>query len=81
MNEQQKIDKAVALVEEFAKDPDVIALVQRIESGPELTQGHYGKYLALLSSGNKDSRAILSLALISAGANKFGVDSAMRIIG
>jgi len=81
MSNQDKliIEQAIA---RLAADSDVKALVQDIESGIKTTQGHYGKYLSLLSGiKEKNTRHILSQALISVGADAHGVNSAMRIIG
>ena len=81
MSNQDKtvIDRAIA---RLAADSDIQALVQDIESGIKTTQGHYGKYLSLLSGiKEKNTRHILSQALIRVGADAHGVNSAMRIIG
>ena len=64
--------------------PDMIPLVKEIESGMETTQGHYGKYMQLLSTlapdSNKVMLFVISHALLVAGANAQGVKSALRII-
>ena len=70
------------VVETMAADPDVIALVKKIESGSKTTQGNYGRYMTLLSGiADRTNRTILAAAFISAGADSGGVKSAMRIIG
>ena len=81
MSNQDKliIEQAIA---RLAADSDVKALVQDIEAGIKTTQGHYGTYLSLLSGiKEKNTRHILSQALISVGADQYGVNSAMKIIG
>jgi len=69
-------------VDTMAKDPDVIALVKKIESGIKTTQGNYGQYMTMLSGiADRTNRTILAAAFISAGADSGGVKAAMRIIG
>lgn len=70
------------IVDSMAADPDVIAIVKKIESGIKTTQGNYGKYMATLSGiADRTSRNILAAAFIAAGADSGGVKAAMRIIG
>ena len=77
--DQTVIDHAIA---HLTAESAVKALVQDIESGIKTTKGHYGKYLSLLSGiKEKNTRHILSQALISVGADAHGVNSAMKIIG
>ena len=69
------------LIDDLAKD--LQPMVQEIEASPKMTQNHYGRYMSLLSSlgkGNKDSTQIIALALMSAGANKAGIASALKIL-
>jgi hypothetical protein len=53
-------------------------IVARIEDGLEVTQGHYGEYLTLLS-GNK-SPAMTIYILAKAGANDYGLSWAYKLI-
>ncbi len=62
--------------------PDLKGIVKEIEGGHKTTQNHYGRYMSLISKLGGDSRAmrnIVGLALIRAGANRAGVDSALRL--
>lgn len=52
-------------------------IVAEIENGPELTQGHYGKYMQLLTGG---SPAMTLYILLKAGANEYGATWAYKII-
>ena len=55
--------------------------VQRIESKPvKATFGHYGEYLRFMSIGtDKAVKIIIAKALIEAGANKKGVNAALKL--
>lgn len=56
--------------------------VDEIEGSIPTTQGHYGRYMAVLAifaKGNKLRAQIIALALIEAGANKTGVHNALRL--
>lgn len=81
MTTEQKevLDK---IVSDFANDPDIKNTVKSIEDGIKTTQGNYGKYMSFLSQfcDNKTSLMVMSMALVKAGADAFGVASAMRII-
>ena len=71
-------NKAVKLM---ASDKDVIALVDSIESSIKTTQGHYGRYMSVLSGiADPSARSILAAAMILAGADKSGVNAALSII-
>lgn len=79
---QDQKSALLAAIKEFSKDSDVIAIVKNIENSPQTTQDHYGRYLGLLSEQTKQpQRLILSSALLGAGANKAGIDSALKVIG
>jgi hypothetical protein len=57
--------------------------VKKIESGIKMTQNHYGRYMQMLSvmaKGDKALGMVFSLALIKAGANREGVNSALKIL-
>ena len=64
--------------------PDMKPIVKDIESGIKTTQDHYGNYMASLSRLVPDSNDrmlfVVSCAMIKAGANENGVNSALRII-
>ena len=57
--------------------------VQEIESRPETTQNHYGDYMALLAKliERKKTPMFWALCLVVAGANKQGVQDAIRSMG
>jgi len=77
--DQTVIESSIALL---AADSDLQALVQKVESDTKTTKGHYGKYLSLLVDiKDQNTRYILSQAFIKAGADAYGVNSAMKIIG
>tara|TARA_R110000824_G_scaffold31833_2_gene103205 strand:- start:59 stop:304 length:246 start_codon:yes stop_codon:yes gene_type:complete len=81
MSNQDKtvIDRAIA---RLAADSNTQELVQKVESDTKTTAGHYGRYLSLLLNiKDKNIRYILSQAFIKAGADPYGVNSAMKIIG
>lgn len=70
-----------ALVDELAAD--FKPQVTKIESGIKTTQNHYGSYMQMLSvmaKGDKALGMVFSLALIKAGANREGVNSALKIL-
>ena len=56
-------------------------IVQGIETGIKTSQNHYARYLPILSQfKDKQMRGIMVKALIQAGANQAGVNSALKII-
>jgi hypothetical protein len=62
---------------------DFAPMVKEIESGIKTTQNNYGRYMGLISSlakGNKGHANLFALALIRAGANAQGVQSAMQFV-
>jgi hypothetical protein len=67
-------------VDDFAVDPDVVALVAGIEARPATTRNHYGDYgaaLSTMSGGRKIVAQLLGLAFVKAGANAQGVSDAL----
>lgn len=63
-------------------------VVDAIEAMPETTKGHYGDYMAAIDKiAAKQPNAprtiyiAIGVALQRAGANKFGVQSALRAMG
>ena len=75
-------DKLQTLINGLAQD--VQPEVKRIEAKPATTQNHYGDYMALINVGsdrNSKVGKLIALALIQAGANKNGVNSALQVLG
>jgi hypothetical protein len=75
-------DKLTQLVNGLADD--VRPEVQRIEAKIAITQNHYGDYMNLLSTvsgGNSKVGKLMGMALIQAGANSAGVNSALQVLG
>ena len=64
-------------------------LVAIIEAAPPTTKGHYGDYMAtiervtrrLAPTPTTSAYLAVGIALERAGANKFGVESALRAMG
>lgn len=57
-------------------------LVAKIEARTPTTQGHYGTYMGLIAQGQSAAERLgLAVALKRAGADKGGVDAAVRILG
>lgn len=57
--------------------------VAGIEDSMEITRGHYGEYMTLISAvsdGDHKMARIVALGLIEAGANERGVKDALRIV-
>jgi hypothetical protein len=65
--------------------PGFKPVVESIEGRWQFTKNHYGDYLELLSKFNESQGSqiakIVAIALIRAGANKYGVRSALEIMG
>ena len=60
---------------------DLKETVHKIESGPRLTQSHYGKYMSVLSMAkSQGQKKIMALALLKAGANPTGIKSALQFV-
>ena len=70
------------LIQEFSKDADIVGYVKDVEARIATTKGHYGDYLTFLNPYAKDNVAlyIISEALKVAGADGFGVSSAVSLI-
>lgn len=60
-------------------------LVSQIESQEKICKDHYDRYLLLLTpcsrENNKDHVKFMALALIMAGANTNGVQTAAKLLG
>ena len=74
-------EKLKVLISQLAED--FKPSVQKIEAKIATTRNHYGDYMALLSSvaKSKQHAQIFSLAMIEAGANRQGVNDALRVMG
>lgn len=74
---QARLDKAMEAIK-----PEIEPLVNMIEARLETTRGHYGDYMALLSTWQDDrTMAILVReCCIRCGANRQGVMDAWRIV-
>ena len=76
---KEKVKKAIAT------DPDIIAYVQKVETGIKTTQNNYGKYMqfltGILSQHGPAFTGAVALGLIESGANAQGVQSALKVIG
>ncbi len=79
IEQEEKINN---LISEFAKDADVISFVQKTEARAPITKGHYGDYMNFMSpyAESASSLYVISKALMMAGANQFGVTSAISIL-
>ena len=82
IKDTERDGKVKGLIEELAKDPDVINAVKDIEGRIMTTKYHYGDYMAFLSPFTKQVGAlyIMSQALILAGADYEGVQWAVRLL-
>ena len=79
---QEKWNKINSYIDEFSKDPDIIEVVKRIESGIKTTQGNYGEYLQFLTpyAKSKTTLYIISRTCIKTGADDYGVSWAVKIL-
>ncbi len=61
---------------------DLRPIVQDIQNKPKTTQGWYGDYLSLIPAlaEGRDMAIIVCYALVEAGANPQGVQSAFKIL-
>ena len=69
------------LIRQIAEDSREV--VADIERSPQMTQGHYGRYMSLLSTlgkGEARQTKVIALAFIQAGANPQGIRSALKIL-
>ena len=83
MNNTDKIkalnDATKAIIDDMAET--LKPIVQGIETSIKSTQNHYGRYLSILTQfQDKQMRSIVVKALIQAGANQAGVNSALKIL-
>ena len=72
--------EAMEMIEKGSKD--FIEIVKKIESGPKLTQNHYGQYMTVLSAlaTDKNTASYYAGCLVLAGANRQGVVSALKLL-
>lgn len=70
------------LINEFAVDPDIVAIVGHIENSLATTKDHYGYYMRALTpyTNNKVAMYIFSRAFIRAGGNVNGVQLAVKLL-
>ncbi len=64
-------------------EPEVKEIVDLIEGEPHLTMHHYDRYMTAISrlaNDNHNLGFVIGMAMIKAGANKQGVQSALRIL-
>lgn len=77
---ENKMQNAIDML---AADLDVIKIVEDIERKPQTTKGHYGDYMSFLAPFRERSKTtciIMGEALIKAGANAYGVQSALNLL-
>ena len=68
-----------AIIDDMAKT--LKPVVHAIETSIKTSQNHYGRYLSILTQfKDKQMRGIVVKALIQAGANQAGVNSALKIL-
>jgi len=75
-------DKQKQLITDLAND--FKPFIDEIEKGIKTTQNNYGRYMSIISGfskGNKTVGQVIGLALIEAGANAKGVQSALGLCG
>ena len=77
--------EAKALLDNLAKElvVDLKPVVDKIEASTPTTKNHYGKYLNILMPLTGDSVKYYCVAkgLILAGANRQGMDAALKYLG
>ena len=81
MTKEQQ-DKLNKVIDEFAADPDIKALVEEIEKRPATTQHHYGDYgaaLSQLSKGSKTMAYVLAQAMKQCGGHPVGIGNAFKL--
>ena len=83
---KKQIDQAKEYVRKVAdaisSDDDIRDFVTKTESGIKTTKGNYGRYMQFLTPHAKERFFLLGVAqgLKDAGADQFGVDSAVKIL-
>ena len=77
--QKAKLDE---LIKELSTDKDIVGFVQKTEKSIKTTQNHYGKYMFFLTpyASNKMYLFVISQALMQAGANIAGVNSAIMVL-
>ncbi len=72
-------DAKKAIIDDMAET--LKPIVQGIETSIKTTQNNYDRYLSILTQfKDKQMRSIVVKALIQAGANRAGVNSALKIL-
>ena len=82
MNNQEIIKAANKATQAIVADMAITLKphVDTIESSVKTTQGHYGKYLALMSQfPDKEIKKVFAQALIQAGGNAKGIATALNL--
>lgn len=54
--------------------------LDEIHKHPATTQNYYGDYMAMLGTVSPDKIKLLAIAMMEAGANPYGVESAVKIM-
>lgn len=80
MTKEEKRERLQVIIHDLADD--FRTWVSEVESSVAVTHNHYGRYLNMISmvaKGDKSMAIVVGEALKTAGANKCGVNAAMRI--
>lgn len=78
MADMKLINDAVAKLATHLKP-----VVEEIEKSPAICKDRYDQYMTVLSNlsgGSMNKKALISLALVKAGANKAGVEAAAKLV-
>ena len=75
---EMTVEQRTALNEVVA---EMKPIVQSIEGSLALTKGHYNEYMKVLASAEKQHRLVAAYCLIQAGADKYGVSWALKLMG
>lgn len=59
---------------------DLKPIVAEIEKSPATTKGRYDRYMIILSKFPPTKRRVFAAILIKAGANEYGVTSALSLL-
>jgi hypothetical protein len=76
---QEKIDQFVDMLQPEAKEA-----VESVNKKIATTKDNYGEYMKVLSivgNGNSNITKIFALAMIKAGGNRNGINSALKVMG
>ena len=73
-------DSLAALIDDLAGD--LKEIVTDIEASPKTTKNHYGRYMSVIAGtahGDAATGRVIAMALLKAGANHAGVNSAFSL--